>query len=230
MPRPLRPIAEGLIYHVINRGNNRQTVFRKAGDFQAFLETIAKLKERKPFELFGYCLLSNHFHLLIRPKGTSISRIVQSLLVSHTQRYHKHYRSGGHVWQGRFKSPVIQNDEHALTVLRYIEANPLRAGIVTDAADYRWSSYRVHGLGEASDLLSPLVTYEELAASPAARQRKWAEKIHRPLKDSVTAAVHRSVETGLPYGEPQWIKRLANRLGLDLTIRPRGRPRKDVNK
>ena len=103
MPRPLRPIDDGLIYHVINRGNNRQDVFHKPADFQAFLAALADLKDRKPFELFGYCLLNNHFHLLLRPKGASISRIMQSLLVSHTQRYHRHYRSGGHIWQGRFK-------------------------------------------------------------------------------------------------------------------------------
>ena len=142
MPRPLRPLDGGLIYHVIDRGNNRQNVFRKKGDFEAFLAALADLKERRPFELYGYCLLNNHFHLLIRPLETAISRIMQSLLVSHTQRYHKHYRSGGHVWQGRFKSPVIQNDEHLLTVLRYIEANPPRARIVERAEDYPWSSYR----------------------------------------------------------------------------------------
>ena len=142
MPRPLRPIERGLIYHVINRGNNRQRVFAKAADFTAFLAAIADLKERTPFALFGYCLLDNHFHLLLRPGDTSISRIMQSLLVSHTQRYHKHHRSGGHVWQGRFKSPVIQDDEHLLTVLRYIEANPLRAGLADRADEYRWSSFR----------------------------------------------------------------------------------------
>jgi len=117
MPRPLRPIDDGLIYHVINRGNNRQNVFHKEADFKAFLAALGELKERKPFQLYGYCLLDNHFHLLVRPTGdATISRIMQSLLVSHTQRYHRHYRSGGHVWQGRFKSPVIQNDEHLLAV------------------------------------------------------------------------------------------------------------------
>jgi REP element-mobilizing transposase RayT len=85
MPRPLRPIDDGLIYHVINRGNNRQHVFHKPADFQAFLAALADLKDRKPFELYGYCLLNNHFHLLLRPKGPTISRILQSLLVSHTR-------------------------------------------------------------------------------------------------------------------------------------------------
>jgi len=227
MPRPLRPIDDGLIYHVINRGNNRQAVFRKDGDFRAFLETLAKLKERKPFELYGYCLLNNHFHLLIRPRETSISRIMQSLLVSHTQRYHKHYHSGGHVWQGRFKSPVLQSDEHLLTVLCYIEANPLRAGLVERAEDYLYSSYRMHGLGEPSELVDSLVTYEELSAYAKVRQRLWAEQVHLPLPEETLASIRRSALSGLPYGDKSWVQRLAKKLDLDLTIRPRGRPRLD---
>lgn len=230
MPRPLRPIAEGLVYHVINRGNNRQAVFRKAADYAAFLQALADLKERKPFALYGYCLMSNHFHLLLRPLGDTVSRIVQSLLVSHTQRYHKHHQSGGHVWQGRFKSPVIQDDAHLLTVLRYIEANPLRAKLVKQAEDYRWSSYHAHGRGETNELLDRLVTYEELSPYPAVRQRKWSEMVHLPLDGKTLTAVERSTATGLPYGERKWVERLAGKLQLDLTIRPRGRPRKDGDK
>jgi len=226
MPRPLRPIDGGLIYHVINRGNNRQDVFHKEADFKAFLAALTDLKERKPFKLYGYCLLNNHFHLLIRPIGVPISRIMQSLLVSHTQRYHKHYRSGGHVWQGRFKSPVIQNDEHLLTVLRYIEANPLRARIVVRADDYPWSSYRVHGLGEPDALVDPLPAYEELGPSSKARQRKWCTMVHRPIEEATLEAVRRSASSGLPYGGEVWVNRLAKKLSLDLRIRPRGRPRK----
>ncbi|HEY5315489.1 MAG TPA: transposase [Pirellulales bacterium] len=228
MPRPLRPIEEGLIYHVVNRGNNRQSVFRKKGDFEAFLTALGELKERKPFELYGYCLLNNHFHLLIRPGRTSISRTMQSLLVSHTQRYHKQYHSGGHVWQGRFKSSVVQNDEHLLTVLRYIEANPLRADIVNRAEDYPWSSYPTHGLGVASILLDPLLTYEELSPYAAVRQRRWAAMVHRPFEEHTLASIRRSNAMGLPYGEVAWVERLAKELGLDLTIRPRGRPKKNL--
>ena len=231
MPRPLRPIDDGLIYHVINRGNNRQNVFSKPEDYLAFLQALLDLKERKPFELYGYCLMSNHFHLLIKPRESSISRIVQSLLVSHTQRYHKHHRSGGHVWQGRFKSPVIQNDEHLLTVLRYIEANPLRAKLVTRAEKYPWSSYHVHAWGGLNPLVDRLITFEDLSPYEKIRQRKWAEQVHAPLAEQVLAQVRRSNETGLPYGDDNWVKRLAKRLDLDLVIRPRGRPKKaDVEK
>ncbi|HET6883051.1 MAG TPA: transposase, partial [Pirellulales bacterium] len=183
------------------------------------------LKQRWPFELYGYCLMSNHFHLLLRPRGAPISRIMQSLLVSHTQRYHKHHRSGGHVWQGRYKSPVVQNDEHLLTVLRYIEANPVRARLVERAEDYAWSSYRMHGLGEHDELVDRLVTYDQLSPYPAVRQRIWERKVHQPIEEHTLATIRRSSATGLPYGDETWVDRLAKKLGLDLTIRPRGRPR-----
>ena len=229
MPRPLRPIADGLIYHVINRGNNRQTVFESEGDFLAFLKAVADLKERKRFDLYGYCLMSNHIHMLIRPLEGSISRIVQSLLVSHTQRYHRFHRSSGHVWQGRFKSPVIQDDDHLLTVLRYIEGNPLRAKMVELAGDYPWSSFACHGMGRGDPLLDAVVGYDALASSPAARQRRWSAYVHQVPEEAELAAIRRSSETGLPYGEKAWVNRLCRELKLDLTIRPRGRPRKDVN-
>ena len=226
MPCPLRAVEADLIYHVINRGNNRQPVFRKKGDFEAFLAALAELKQRKPFALYGYCLLGNHFHLLIRPAETSISRIMQSLLVSHTQRYHRNHRSGGHVWQGRFKSPVIQDDEHLLTVLRYIEANPLRAGIVERADEYSWSSYRHHGMGQTDELIDHAIPYEQLSPYAAVRQRKWSKLVHRPLEEAALARIRRSNERGLPYGDPAWVEELSEKLHLDLTIRPRGRPRK----
>ena len=229
MPRPLRPIADGLIYHVINRGNNRQTVFDSEGDYPAFLKAIADLKERKPFDLYGYCLMGNHIHMLIRPREYSISRIAQSLLVSHTQRYHRFHGTSGHVWQGRFKSPVIQDDEHLLTVLRYIEANPLRAKIVEQAGDYPWSSFACHGLGRSDPLLDPVTGYDALASYPAARQRRWSAYVHGTPEEAELAAIRRSSETGLPYGAKAWVDRLCRKLNLDLTIRPPGRPRNDAN-
>jgi len=229
MPRPLRPIADGLVYHVINRGNNRQPVFHAEGDYAAFLKADAKLKERKAFDLYGYCLMSNHIHLLLRPRGSTVSRIVQSLLVSHTQRYHRFHHSGGHVWQGRFKSPVIEDDDHLLAVLRYIEANPLRARLVERADEYRWSSYGCHGAGRPDALLTPAAPYETLGASAMARRRRWSAYVHQTPDEAELAAIRRSSETGLPYGEQSWVNRLSRRLKLDLTIRPRGRPRKPTN-
>jgi putative transposase len=231
MGRPLRPIADGLIYHALNRGNNRQPVFTTPDDFRAFLHALYQSQQRYPFRLFGYCLMSNHFHLLLQPApGQNISRIIQSLTVAHTWRFHRSHRSVGHVWQGRFKSPVIQDDAHLLTVLRYIEANPLRAGMVTDLRDYPWSSYPVHGLGQTKDAVSELPGWEGLAATPEGRQAWWRDWVHTPLTERELAAVRRSVTTGRPFGSPPWVEATAQSLGIPLTARPTGRPRKSPEK
>src|SRR5258708_2751572 len=200
MPRHVRPVAEGLVYHVINRGNNRAAVFHDDEDYAAFLQAIGDRKRRKPFGLYGYCLMPDHFHLLIRAEATPISRVMQSLMVTHTQRYHRRHGSGGHVWQGRFRSPVVQDDGHLLTVLRYIEANPIRAGVVENAGDYRWSSFAGHGRGEPDELLDGFGAYDELARTAPTRQRRWSMFVHRTPRDAELASVRRSVQSGLPFG------------------------------
>jgi len=227
MPRSPRPIADGLIYHVINRGNNRQPVFLGEGDNAAFLKTIADLKQRNAFELYGYWLMSNHVHLLLRPQEGSISRSVQGLLISHAHRYHRFHQTRGHVWQGRFKSPVIQDDDHLPAVLRYIEANPVRAKLVERAGEYRWSSFACHGDGRHNGLLDAVLPYDALAVHAGTRQGRWSAYVHRTPDEVELAALRRSGETGLPFAEPAWTDRLGRRLKFDLAIRPRGRPRKD---
>ena len=227
MGRLPRAIEEGLTYHAINRGNNRADVFVDDDDRLAFLQALATTRQRYPFRLFGYCLMTNHFHLLLRPEpGQSISRILQSLTVTHTWRYHKRHRTSGHVWQGRFKSPVIQDDMHLLVVLRYIEANPLRAAMVADPADYRWSSYPHHGLGREDTLLSGFPEWDELGATEAERRRRWRAKVRGMQPEDELTAVRASVRTGRPLGEPGWTEKIAALLKLDLSPRSRGRPRK----
>ena len=116
MGRLPRKSDDGLVYHAFNRGNNREAVLGDDADCAAFLEALARTWDRRPFRLFGYCLMTDHFHLLIQPEaGQSISRILQSLTVAHTWRYHKRHHTSGHVWQGRFKSPVIQDDAQSLS-------------------------------------------------------------------------------------------------------------------
>jgi len=221
-------IDEALVYHAINRGNNRADVFDDDGDREAFLESLRVARARYPFALFGYCLMSNHFHLLIRPAlGESISRILQSVTVSHTWRYHRRHRSSGHVWQGRFRSPVVQDDGHLLVVLRYIEANPVRAGIVSDPGEYRWSSYGRHGLGLADALVDDFPEWEQHGPSEAERRRRWRLKVRGRQKEEELTAVRDSLRTGRPLGTPAWVEGVATRLGIDLTPRRRGRPRKE---
>jgi putative transposase len=220
-------VVDGLVYHAMNRGNNRDRVFFDDGDFRAWLRALSQTQLRYPFDLFGYALMSNHFHLLLRPQaGQSISRILQSLTVAHTWRYHRRHRSVGHVWQGRFKSPVIQDDEHLLTVLRYVEADPLRAGMVTDLKDYPWTSYAAHGLGQAAALLSETPAWSRLGATEPARQASWQRWVHEPLTERELGALRRSVTSERPLGSESWAKRVDQQLGLALAPKPRGRPPK----
>jgi putative transposase len=226
MGRQPRPIADGLVYHALNRGNNRSPVFGAAEDYRAFLKALAQTQQRYPFRLYGYCLMTNHFHLLLEPEpGQSISRILQSLTVAHTWRYHRTHGTVGHVWQGRFRSPVVQSDAHALTVLRYVEANPLRAGMVRD---HPWSSYPARGEGRQDLLLSELPSWADVAASAEARQAYWRALVHTPLSARELLAARRSVVSGRPYGAPAWVETTARALGLALATRPRGRPRKQA--
>jgi putative transposase len=227
MGRLPRLIEDGLIYHAINRGNNRSNVFADDADHLAFLGALAKTKVRYPFSLFGYCLMTNHFHLLLQPEpGQSISRILQSLTVAHTWRYHKRHRTSGHVWQGRFKSPAIQDDMHLLVVLRYIEANPFRARIVQDLSQYRWSSFAHHGLGHDDPLLSPFPEWEELGRTEAERRRRWRAKLRSEQDDNELTSVRASLQSGRPLGAANWVEAAAKRLKIELSPRPRGRPRR----
>jgi putative transposase len=211
----------------MNRGNNGADVLTDDDDRRAFLDALDRAKERYPFRLFGYCLMSNHFHLLLRPEpGESVSRIVQSLTVAHTWRYHRRHSSAGHVWQGRFKSPVIQDDGHLLTVLRYIEANPFRAGTVSDLSSYPWSSFPAHGHGRPDPRLDPLPEYEALGPTPASRQARWRRKVQATQPESEVHDIRASARSGKPLGTSEWVARAAQQLGINLNPRPRGRPRR----
>src|SRR5262245_14067851 len=144
MPRTARASRGGYCYHVINRGNARTEVFHKDGDYQAFLRLIGEACERLPMRVLAYCLMPNHFHLVLWPhKNGDLSRWMQWLMTAHVRRYHKHYHSSGHVWQGRFKAFPIQEDDHQLTVLRYVERNALRAELARCASKWPWCSLAV---------------------------------------------------------------------------------------
>jgi putative transposase len=215
---------------VINRGNGCATVFHTDGDFAAFERLIGEASERLPMRLLAYCLMPSHFHLVLWPRRDGdLSRWMQWLLTAHVRRYHRLRGTSGHVWQGRFKAFPIQRDEHLLTVLRYVERNPLRAGLIKRAEDWPWSSLWRYGRslkGQATARHS-FKKHDEpaLTAWPTDRPRNWIGRVNRPETDQELAAIRRSVERSAPFGTQRWQVRIATRLGLESSLRPRGRPR-----
>ncbi len=218
MSRTARASVGGVCYHVLNRGNGRADVFHKDDDYAAFLDLMVEANERLPLRVLGYVLMPNHFHLVLWPRGDGdLSRWMQWLMTSHVRRYHRHYESSGHVWQGRFKAFPIQQDEHLLTVLRYVERNPLRGKLVRRAEDWLWSSLAWRRGGKRPELL---------AKWPVSCPRNWVAHVNSVQSEAELAAMQRSIARGTPLGDERWTQRTAVRLGLESSLRPRGRPRK----
>ena len=141
MPRTARAAPGGVCTHVINRGNAGNRVFHDATDYRAFLDALTAACVQRSMRILAYCLMPNHFHLVLWPlENGDLGRWMQWLLTTQVRRHHRRHGSSGHLWQGRFKSFPVQEDKHLLTVLRYVERNPLRAGLVEAAEDWDWSS------------------------------------------------------------------------------------------
>jgi putative transposase len=166
--------------------------------------------------LLALCVMPNHFHLALWPfEDGDLSAWMGWLLTAHVRRYHKHYRSSGHVWQGRFKAFPIQEDDHLLSVLRYIERNPLRANLVAKAEDWSWSSLRYR-------LEPPLLPF--LADTPVPLYADWLRHVTAPQTEDELERLRQSVTRNMPYGSDKWTQQTAIALGLESSLRPRGRP------
>jgi putative transposase len=216
MPRTARASQGGFCYHVLNRGNARRTVFHQDGDFAAFVQLLRQAGERTDVRLVGYCLMPNHFHLALWPRGDGdLSDYMRWLLTAHVRRYHQHYHSSGHVWQGRCRAFPIAEDEHLLTVLRYLERNPVRAGLVERAQDWRWSS------------AAPVVAGSPaLDVGPVPRPAGWLDSVNAPQTEAEVERLRECLRRGRPFGAAGWTVETAQRLGQEASLRPRGRPRK----
>ncbi|MGO9913976.1 MAG: transposase [Isosphaeraceae bacterium] len=222
MGRPHRAAEGGYIYHVLNRANARMTIFEDGGDYQAFETVLAEAVARTELRLLAYCVMPNHWHVVVWPRrDKELSEFAGWLTLTHTQRWHAHRHStgSGHVYQGRFKSFPIQDDEHFYTVARYVERNPLRANLVRRAEQWQCSSlYRwLRGSGDDKELL---------ATWPSPRKPNWVEHVNAPQTDAELQAVRGSVARGSPFGDEIWREQTVRRLALESTVRPRGRPKR----
>jgi putative transposase len=143
MRRP-RERSESGVYHVVLRGINRQDIFYDDDDYLHFLETLDQMKSDDQFAVYGYCLMTNHIHLLVRENTDTISRVMSRIGISYAWWYNQKYGRSGHVFQGRYGSECVENDDYLLTVIRYIHNNPVKAGMVQEPEEYRWSSIHAY--------------------------------------------------------------------------------------
>jgi len=220
MPRAKRITLGGYVYHVLNRANGRLRIFRKYDDFLAFEQILAEGIERFEMRVCGWCIMSNHWHLLLWPReDNDLSDFMRWVTLTHTQRYHvSHDTVGiGHLYQGRFKSFPVQDDAHYLTVVRYVEANPLRAGVVKRVTDWPWSSFNVRQGAEA---------LFELSEGPVELPKNWESLVNEVIDSRRLGGLENSLKRGTPFGNSNWQSTTAKLLKLESTMRPKGRPKK----
>jgi putative transposase len=209
-----------MIYHVLNRGNGRMRLFHKEDDYDAFERVLAEGLGRYPVDLLTYCLMPNHWHLVVRPRtDLALGRLMGWVGVTHVRRHHEHdhRRGAGHLDQGRYKSFPVAEDGYFLTLCRYVEANAVRARLVEQADQWRWCGLwrRAHGGGDLP--LSPW---------PLERPRNWVRLVNAGLAPEELRGVRQCVARGRPLGTGPWVQATAARLGLGFTLRGPGRPRK----
>jgi putative transposase len=222
MPRAARVAPGGFVYHVLNRSVGRMHMFRKDADFEAFERVMVEAHQRQPIRVLSYCVMSNHWHFVVWPEHDGqLTDFFRRLAHTHAVRWRVSHRTVGygHLYQGRFKSFPVQSDEHLLSVVRYVERNPLSARLVERAQLWQWGSLwaRVHGEEAIKALLSPW---------PVERPANWTARVNAPLSAKELTRVRVSIERGRPYGADDWVRSTVSDLGLEHTVRSEGRPRK----
>jgi putative transposase len=222
MPRTARSTPPGYAYHITNRGVGGMRLFSGTADYVAFEKVFEETAAIVRLRICSYCVMPNHWHFLVWPQQVDeVAEFFQRLTVTHAMRWQKfHDRVGlGHVYQGRFKSFPIDRDDHFYSVARYIERNPLRANLVKSALDWRWSSLwsREFAMASKRALLSEW---------PVLQPGDWLKWINEPQTEAELTALRKCLQRGAPYGNANWVQATAKNLGLESTLRPRGRPKK----
>jgi putative transposase len=227
MARLRRLTAQGLPHHLIQRGNNRQSIFVDEVDCARYLSDLSELAATHATAIHAYVLMPNHVHLLASPSGAdSLSRLMQALGRRYVRRFNDRHRRSGTLWEGRYRSTVVQTDRYLLACMRYIELNPVRAGLVGDPAAYRWSSC-AHHLGLRVD---PLVTehpvYWALGNTPFERQGAYRRLFEIELPASELEAIRYSTHRGWALGQREFVEQLVAETGRRAAPGQKGRPRK----
>jgi putative transposase len=215
MPRIARGETVGGIYHIINRGNMKMQVFDDTEDYEYFLELLEIGTKREKVEIHAYCLMPNHFHLLLVPQEEkSLSRLMQWIMTSHVRYYHRKNKTSGHIWQGRYKSFMVEKESYYLALIRYIEANAHRAKLTKKAEDWKYASLHERVENNRKLLSEPYIElYDE-----------WVEYVNQPLREGELENIRNSVNRQAPLGQEQWQVEVATKYGMLSTLRRRGRP------
>jgi putative transposase len=209
----------GLAYHVLNRRIGRLPLFEKPADYLAFEKILHEAHDRTGIRIAVYCLMPNHWHPLLWPRSDGkLSEVTSWITVTHTQRWHayRHSSGTGPVYQGRFKSFPVQTDEHFITVARYVERNALRAKLVERGEEWRWSSLFQFHQKETGFLTQ----------WPMERPQNWIEFVNAADNASELDDLRSSAQRGRPFGNEDWVMIIAKRLGLESTMKSRGRPKR----
>lgn len=210
MPRIPRGLQGQQIFHILSRGNGRATVFRDAVEYRNFIDLFGEAKDRAGVDIYAFALLPNHFHAVVRPRSDgALSRMMQWWLTSYVRRVHKRNDTSGHLWQGRFKSFAVQDDEHLLTVLRYVLLNPVRAKLSESAFSWRWSSLHYPSL------------IDPWPIAPPTSLSMW---LREAIDEAEITRIRHCISRRSPFGSPEWQEEVARAGGIEITMRPRGRP------
>jgi putative transposase len=197
MPRAKRIQIPGVAQHIVQRGNNRTNIFHSPRDFQFFLKALRVLCVRYLLDVHAYALMSNHFHLVATPHTASAaSRVMCAMGSKYVRYFNRKYARTGTLYEGRYRSMNIDTEAYWLTCMRYVELNPLRAGLVSTADAYAWSSYRANGLGASDALVVPHPLYLSLGESAASRQQNWRQICGEALTDTQLTEIRSDLRRG----------------------------------
>ena len=224
MPRRPRLNLTGVPLHVVQRGNNRQACFFAEEDYRFYLYWLRKGADKYGCDLHAYVLMTNHVHLLLTPHGkTSASGLMQSLGRRYVQYVNRISKRSGTLWEGRFKASLVNAEEYLLLCYRYIELNPVRAGMVKDPGAYPWSSYRSHGLGERDDLIHDHELYLALGSRAEERQLAYRDLFRSQLDEAALTEIRKAASRELVLGNERFKQEIEEALGKRVEPRKRGR-------
>ena len=221
MPRISRAVAKGYPHHIIQRGNNKESVFFDDEDRNQYLSLLKKYSEKWSAPVLAYCLMSNHVHLMVKPlSDDSLYKMMQGLTLCYTQYVNRKYQRTGRLWESRYHSCIVDKEQYLWAVARYIEQNPVRAKIVKKAETYPYSSAETHVKGAEDTVLG-----EELFSNN--RRGDYIGMLRSSLTEKEKEAISYHTRVGRPFGNDDFIYGMEKKLKRPLARRPRGRPKKE---